>query len=165
MRKGTFIVMKCPSCGYIDTKVVDSRPAENNTTIRRRRVCLECGTKFSTYEHIETMPVMVIKKDKTREVFDRAKLLGGVLKACHKRPVTSAQVENIVRDIENTIKNSPKNEIPSVVIGTMVMERLKDIDEIAYVRFASVYREFKDVDTFLKELNDIKNHQKVKDEE
>ncbi len=150
--------MKCPSCGHPDTKVVDSRPAENNSTIRRRRSCLACGTKFSTYEHIETMPVMVIKKDKTREVFDRAKLLGGVLKACHKRPVTSAQVESIVRDIENTIKNSPKNEIPSVTIGTMVMEKLKDIDEIAYVRFASVYREFKDVDTFLKELNDIKNN-------
>lgn len=150
--------MKCPSCGHPDSKVVDSRPAENNTTIRRRRSCLACGTKFSTYEHIETMPVMVIKKDKTREVFDRAKLLGGVLKACHKRPVTSAQVESIVRDIENTIKNSPKNEIPSVTIGTMVMEKLKDIDEIAYVRFASVYREFKDVDTFLKELNDIKNN-------
>ncbi len=150
--------MKCPSCGHPDTKVVDSRPAENNSTIRRRRSCLACGTKFSTYEHIETMPVMVIKKDKTREVFDRAKLLGGVLKACHKRPVTSAQVESIVRDIENTIKNSPKSEIPSVTIGTMVMEKLKDIDEIAYVRFASVYREFKDVDTFLKELNDIKNN-------
>ena len=150
--------MKCPSCGHPDTKVVDSRPAENNSTIRRRRSCLACGTKFSTYEHIETMPVMVIKKDKTREVFDRAKLLGGVLKACHKRPVTSAQVESIVRDIENNIKNSPKNEIPSVTIGTMVMEKLKDIDEIAYVRFASVYREFKDVDTFLKELNDIKNN-------
>ena len=150
--------MKCPSCGHPDSKVVDSRPAENNTTIRRRRSCLACGTKFSTYEHIETMPVMVIKKDKIREVFDRAKLLGGVLKACHKRPVTSAQVESIVRDIENTIKNSPKNEIPSVTIGTMVMEKLKDIDEIAYVRFASVYREFKDVDTFLKELNDIKNN-------
>ena len=150
--------MKCPSCGHPDTKVVDSRPAENNSTIRRRRSCLACGTKFSTYEHIETMLVLVIKKDKTREVFDRAMLLGGVLKACHKRPVTSAQVESIVRDIENTIKNSPKNEIPSVTIGTMVMEKLKDIDEIAYVRFASVYREFKDVDTFLKELNDIKNN-------
>ena len=103
------------------------------------------------------MPVMVIKKDKTREVFDRAKLLGGILKACHKRPVTSAQMENIVRDVENAIKSSSKNEIPSVTIGTMVMERLKDVDEIAYVRFASVYREFKDVDTFLQELHDIKN--------
>lgn len=149
--------MKCPACGYKETKVVDSRPAENNTTIRRRRVCLDCGTKFSTYEHIEMMPVMVIKKDKTREVFDRAKLLGGILKACHKRPVTSAQMENIVRDVENAIKSSSKNEIPSVTIGTMVMERLKDVDEIAYVRFASVYREFKDVDTFLQELHDIKN--------
>ncbi len=149
--------MKCPACGYKDTKVVDSRPAENYTTIRRRRVCLECGTKFSTYEHIEMMPVMVIKKDKTREVFDRAKLLGGIIKACHKRPVTSAQMENIVRDVENAIKGSSKNEIPSVAIGTMVMERLKDVDEIAYVRFASVYREFKDVDTFLQELHDIKN--------
>ena len=104
------------------------------------------------------MPVMVIKKDKSREVFDRAKLLGGILKACHKRPVTSAQMESIVRDVENAIKSSSKSEIPSVAIGTMVMERLKDVDEIAYVRFASVYREFKDVDTFLKELTDIKNN-------
>ena len=150
--------MKCPACGYKETKVVDSRPIENNTGIRRRRVCLECGTKFSTYEHIEMMPVMVIKKDKSREVFDRAKLLGGILKACHKRPVTSAQMESIVRDVENAIKSSSKSEIPSVAIGTMVMERLKDVDEIAYVRFASVYREFKDVDTFLKELTDIKNN-------
>ena len=150
--------MKCPACGYKETKVVDSRPIENNTGIRRRRVCLECGTKFSTYEHIEMMPIMVIKKDKTREVFDRSKLLGGILKACHKRPVTSAQVESVVREVENAIKSSSKSESPSVAIGTMVMDKLKDIDEIAYVRFASVYREFKDVDTFLKELTDIKNN-------
>ena len=104
------------------------------------------------------MPIMVIKKDKTREVFDRSKLLGGILKACHKRPVTSAQVESVVREVENAIKSSSKSEIPSVAIGTMVMDKLKDIDEIAYVRFASVYREFKDVDTFLKELTDIKNN-------
>ena len=155
--------MKCPACGFKETKVVDSRPIEDNSSIRRRRVCISCGTKFSTYEHVETMPVMVIKKDKTREVFDRAKLLGGILKACHKRPVTSAQLEGVVRDIENTIKSSSKSEIQSVAIGTMVMKKLKDIDEIAYVRFASVYREFKDVDTFLAELNEIKNGKNIEE--
>lgn len=155
--------MKCPACGFKETKVVDSRPIEDNTSIRRRRVCVNCGTKFSTYEYVETMPIMVIKKDKTREVFDRAKLLGGILKACHKRPVTSAQLESVVRDIENSIKSSSKNEIQSVTIGTMVMKKLKDIDEIAYVRFASVYREFKDVDTFLSELNDIKNGKNIEE--
>ncbi len=155
--------MKCPACGFKETKVVDSRPIEDNSSIRRRRVCISCGTKFSTYEHVETMPVMVIKKDKTREVFDRVKLLGGILKACHKRPVTSAQLEGVVRDIENTIKSSSKSEIQSVAIGTMVMKKLKDIDEIAYVRFASVYREFKDVDTFLAELNEIKNGKNIEE--
>ncbi len=149
--------MKCPSCGYEDTKVVDSRHTEDNTSIKRRRICIKCGNRFSTFEYVEMMPIMVIKKDKTREIFDRSKLMGGILKACHKRPVTSAQVENIVKDIENTVKNSSKNEISSVALGTMVIERLKSIDGIAYVRFASVYREFKDVDTFLAELNEIKN--------
>lgn len=149
--------MKCPSCGFGDTKVVDSRHTEDNSSIKRRRVCAQCGNRFSTFEYVETMPVMVIKKDKTREVFDRSKLMGGILKACHKRPVTSAQVENIVKDIENTVKSSSKSEISTVALGTMVMERLKSVDGIAYVRFASVYREFKDVDTFLAELNEIKN--------
>lgn len=152
--------MKCPSCGYKDTKVVDSRPVDNDESIRRRRVCPRCGNKFSTYERIESMPVMVVKKDKSRQIFSRDKLIGGILKACHKRPVTSAQIEGIVHDIESAVKASGKSEIASSDIGKMVMERLKNIDDIAYVRFASVYREFKDVETFMAELEDISKQKK-----
>ena len=152
--------MKCPNCGNKDTRVVDSRPSDNYESIRRRRVCAACGNKFSTYEYIETMPIMVVKKDKSRQVFSREKLIGGILKACHKRPVTSSQIEGIVRDVETAVKTSGKKEIPSVEIGRMVMERLKDIDDIAYVRFASVYREFRDVETFLAELQEIKDSKK-----
>lgn len=149
--------MKCPYCKAQDTKVVDSRPTEDGESIRRRRICRECGAKFSTFESVELMPIMVIKKDKSRQVFDRSKLLGGLLAACHKRPVSSAQLEFIVKDIENALNQMTKTEIPSVLIGKMVMERLKGIDEVAYVRFASVYREFKDVDTFLAELKEMKS--------
>lgn len=152
--------MKCPSCGYKDTKVVDSRPVDNDESIRRRRVCPRCGNKFSTYERIESMPVMVVKKDKSRQIFSRDKLIGGIIKACHKRPVTSAQIEGIVHDIESAVKASGKSEIASSDIGKMVMERLKNIDDIAYVRFASVYREFKDVETFMAELEDISKQKK-----
>ncbi len=149
--------MKCPNCGATDTKVVDSRPFEEGSVIRRRRVCPECGNKFFTYETAESTPLMVIKKDKTRQVFSREKLMNGILRSCHKRPVTSAQIEGIVRDVENTIKAMGKKEIPSYEIGRLVMEKLKDTDDIAYVRFASVYREFRDVETFLAELQEIKD--------
>ncbi len=156
--------MKCPYCKAEDTKVVDSRPTEDGESIRRRRVCRVCSAKFSTFEYIEQMPIMVIKKDKSRQIFDRNKLLGGLLNACHKRPVTSSQLEFIVKDIENAINQMTKTEIPSQVIGKMVMDRLKDIDEVAYVRFASVYREFKDVDTFLAELEDMKSNKNAGNE-
>ena len=149
--------MKCPNCGVPDTKVVDSRPFEDGVVIRRRRVCSACGNKFFTYETAESTPLMVVKKDKTRQVFSREKLMNGILKSCHKRPVSSAQIENLVRDVENTIKATGKKEIPSYEIGKLVMARLKEIDDIAYVRFASVYREFRDVETFLAELQEIKD--------
>jgi len=149
--------MKCPNCGVPDTKVVDSRPFEDGVVIRRRRVCPACGNKFFTYETAESTPLMVVKKDKTRQVFSREKLMNGVLRSCHKRPVSSAQIENLVREVENTIKATGKKEIPSGEIGRLVMERLKEVDDIAYVRFASVYREFRDVETFLAELQEIKD--------
>ena len=149
--------MKCPNCGTADTKVVDSRPFEDGVVIRRRRVCPACGNKFFTYETAESTPLMVVKKDKTRQVFSREKLMNGILKSCHKRPVSSAQIENLVREVENTIKATGKKEIPSYEIGKLVMAKLKEIDDIAYVRFASVYREFRDVETFLAELQEIKD--------
>lgn len=154
--------MKCPNCSAADTKVVDSRPFEDGTCIRRRRVCTECGNKFYTYETAESTPLMVVKKDKSRQVFSREKLMNGVLKSCHKRPVTSAQIENLVREVENAVKATGKKEVPSEQIGKLVMERLKDIDDIAYVRFASVYREFRDVETFLAELQEIKDGKAAK---
>ena len=154
--------MKCPNCGAADTKVVDSRPFEDGNVIRRRRVCSECGNKFFTYETAESTPLMVIKKDKSRQVFSREKLMNGILKSCHKRPVSSTQIENLVRDVENTVKATGKKEIPSGEIGRLVMERLKAIDDIAYVRFASVYREFRDVETFLAELQEIKDEKSNK---
>ena len=149
--------MKCPNCGTADTKVVDSRPFEDGVVIRRRRVCPACGNKFFTYETAESTPLMVVKKDKTRQVFSREKLMNGILKSCHKRPVSSAQIENLVREVGNTIKATGKKEIPSYEIGKLVMAKLKEIDDIAYVRFASVYREFRDVETFLAELQEIKD--------
>ncbi len=154
--------MKCPNCGTSETKVVDSRPFEDGTCIRRRRVCTECGNKFYTYETAESTPLMVVKKDKSRQVFSREKLMNGILKSCHKRPVTSGQIENLVREVENAIKATGKKEIPSEQIGKLVMERLKDIDDIAYVRFASVYREFRDVETFLAELQEIRDGKTTK---
>ena len=154
--------MRCPNCGVEDTKVVDSRPFEDGRCIRRRRVCPNCGNKFFTYETAESTPLMVVKKDKSRQVFSREKLMTGVLKSCHKRPVSSAQIETLVRDVENTIKATGKKEVPSGEIGRLVMERLKDIDDIAYVRFASVYREFRDVETFLAELQEIKDEKTAK---
>lgn len=147
--------MKCPFCGYTESKVVDSRPTDECAKIRRRRECLKCTKRFTTYEIIETLPLVVIKKDKSREEFDRAKLTRGIIRACEKRPVSLADIERIVDDIEVTLQNSLDREIPSDVIGCYVMDKLKDLDEIAYVRFASVYRQFTDINTFMEELNKI----------
>lgn len=147
--------MKCPYCGFIEDKVIDSRPAEENTAIRRRRECLQCSKRFTTYEKVESVPLVVIKKDKTRQTFDRDKLLNGLLRACEKRPVSLDVLEKLVNEIEGQILNSLKREITTREIGEMVMTKLKDIDEVAYVRFASVYRQFKDINTFMDELNKL----------
>ena len=144
--------MKCPYCNNPDTRVVDSRPVDDNTSIRRRRVCDVCGKRFTSYERVESIPLMVIKKDKNREIFDRSKIEAGVLRACHKRPISARQIQTMVDQIETEIYNSGEREIPSTKIGEMVRTSLKDMDAVAYVRFASVYREFKDVETFMDEL-------------
>ena len=153
--------MKCPFCSHENTRVIDSRPAEDNNSIRRRRVCDECGKRFTTYEKIETIPLIIIKKDNNREAYDRAKIEAGVLRACHKRPVSAQQITTLVDEVENEIFNREEREIPSGTIGELVMNKLKDLDAVAYVRFASVYREFKDVNTFMDELMSVlndKNH-------
>ena len=149
--------MKCPFCSHENTRVVDSRPAEDNNSIRRRRVCDECGKRFTTYEKIETIPLIIIKKDNNREAYDRAKIEAGVLRACHKRPVSAQQITTLVDEVENEIFNREEREIPSGTIGELVMNKLKDLDAVAYVRFASVYREFKDVNTFMDELKSVLN--------
>ena len=149
--------MKCPFCSHENTRVIDSRPAEDNTSIRRRRVCDECGKRFTTYEKIETIPLIIIKKDNNREAYDRAKIEAGVLRACHKRPVSAQQITTLVDEVENEIFNREEREIPSGTIGELVMNKLKDLDAVAYVRFASVYREFKDVNTFMDELKSVLN--------
>lgn len=148
--------MKCPYCNAEDTKVIDSRPAEESNSIRRRRQCESCGRRFTTYEKIETIPVMVIKKDNNREPYDRSKIESGILRACHKRPVSIHQINELVDEIENIIFNREEKEIKSSEIGKIVMDKLKDLEEVAYVRFASVYREFKDVSTFLEELEKLR---------
>lgn len=153
--------MKCPFCSHENTRVIDSRPAEDNNSIRRRRVCDECGKRFTTYEKIETIPLIIIKKDNNREAYDRAKIEAGVLRACHKRPVSAQQITTLVDEVENEIFNREEREIPSGTIGELVMNKLKDLDAVAYVRFASVYRKFKDVNTFMDELKSVlndKNH-------
>ena len=147
--------MKCPYCGYIEDKVIDSRPTEENAAIRRRRECTKCLRRFTTYEKVESIPLMVVKKDKTRQIFDREKLLNGLLRACEKRPVSIDVLEKMVDEIEIQILNSLKREITTQEIGEMVMVRLKDLDEVAYVRFASVYRQFKDINTFMEELRKL----------
>lgn len=147
--------MKCPFCGHENTRVIDSRPAEENNSIRRRRVCDECNKRFTTYEKIETIPLIIIKKDDNREAYDRAKIEAGVLRACHKRPVSAEQLNQLVEDIEVEIFNMEAKEIPSQIIGELVMNKLKDLDAVAYVRFASVYREFKDINTFMDELKKV----------
>ena len=149
--------MKCPFCSHENTRVIDSRPAEDNNSIRRRRVCDECGKRFTTYEKIETIPLIIIKQDNNREAYDRAKIEAGVLRACHKRPVSAQQITTLVDEVENEIFNREEREIPSGTIGELVMNKLKDLDAVAYVRFASVYREFKDVNTFMDELKSVLN--------
>lgn len=144
--------MKCPFCSNENTKVIDSRPAEDNSSIRRRRACEECGKRFTTYEKVETIPLVVIKKDNNREPYDRSKIEAGVLRACHKRPISVHQIDALVDEVENAIFNREEKEIESKVIGELVMDKLKDLEAVAYVRFASVYREFKDVNTFMDEL-------------
>lgn len=145
--------MKCPYCSYDESKVIDSRPTDEGERIRRRRECLGCGKRFTTYEIIETVPVVVIKRDKSREPFDRNKLLNGLLRACEKRPVSMDTLEKVVDDIETTLQNSLDREVPSSLIGTLALEKLRDIDEVAYVRFASVYRQFQDIHSFMEELS------------
>ena len=147
--------MKCPFCGYTDSKVIDSRPAEDGTTIRRRRECLDCAKRFTTYEIIERMPLVVIKRDGSRESFDKVKIINGVIRACEKRPVTMTQIENLANDIELELRGRLESEVKSELVGEMVMERLKDLDEVAYVRFASVYRSLKDINTFMEELTKL----------
>ena len=144
--------MKCPFCGHENTRVIDSRPAEDNNSIRRRRICDECDKLFTTYEKVETIPLIVIKKDNNRETFDRSKIEAGVLRACHKRPISASQIKQLVDEVETEIFSMEEKEIPSRVIGEIVMNKLKNLEAVAYVRFASVYREFKDVNTFVDEL-------------
>ena len=147
--------MKCPYCGYEESKVIDSRPADDGERIRRRRECLGCGKRFTTHEVIETVPIIVVKRDRCREVFDRNKLLSGILRACEKRKVSIEKKEKMVDDIEMKLQNSLDREVTSQFIGELAMEELKKVDEVSYVRFASVYRQFKDINTFLEELNKL----------
>ncbi len=155
--------MKCPFCNNDDTKVIDSRSQDDNSTIRRRRMCEKCGKRFTTYERIDTIPMTVIKNNGTRETFDKNKLISGIMKSCNKRPITAKQISDIADDIENAVLSSMDKEIESREIGRMVMEKLKDIDEVAYVRFASVYRQFKDINTFMEELAKMLNEKNTND--
>lgn len=147
--------MKCPFCGFEESKVIDSRPTDEGQRIRRRRECLSCGKRFTTYEIIESLPIIVIKKDKSRETFNRDKLVTGLLRACEKRPVSIDMLDNMIDEIETVLQNSLDREVSSEKIGELVMEKLKAIDEVAYVRFASVYRQFKDINTFMQELSKL----------
>lgn len=147
--------MKCPFCNHENTRVIDSRPADENNSIRRRRICDECSKRFTTYEKIETIPLIVIKKDNNRETYDRSKIEAGILRACHKRPVSADLINELVDSVETEVFNREEKEVQSRVIGEMVMNKLKDLDAVAYVRFASVYREFKDINTFMDELKKV----------
>lgn len=147
--------MKCPFCGFVESKVVDSRPTDEGERIRRRRECISCGKRFTTYEIIESVPVIVVKKDKSREAFDRSKVFNGMLRACEKRRVSTSQLETAVDEIESELQNSLDREVTSVHIGELAMEKLKELDEVAYVRFASVYRQFKDINAFMNELSKL----------
>lgn len=153
--------MRCPFCGYSESKVIDSRPAEEGATIRRRRECLACQKRFTTYEIMERLPLVVIKRDGSRQTFDKIKVLNGMLRACEKRPVSLQSLEKIGDEVEQELQNSLEREVTTTEIGEMVMERLKDVDEVAYVRFASVYRQFKDVKTFFDELTKLIDGKKV----
>lgn len=153
--------MRCPFCGYAESKVIDSRPAEEGATIRRRRECLACQKRFTTYEIMERLPLVVVKRDGSRQTFDKIKVLNGMLRACEKRPVPLQKLENIADEIEQELQNSLEREVTTTEIGEMVMDRLKDVDEVAYVRFASVYRQFKDVKTFFDELTKLIDDKKV----
>ena len=152
--------MKCPYCGYKESKVVDSRPAEEGSSIRRRRECLSCGKRLTTYETVESMPMVVVKRDGSRQTFDRRKLVNGMLRAGEKRPVSVAQLEKIGEEIEQELQNSLEREISTEHVGELVMDKLKSVDEVAYVRFASVYRQFKDINTFMRELNKLLDEDK-----
>ena len=147
--------MRCPFCGFEESKVIDSRPTDEGEKIRRRRECLQCQKRFTTYEIVETLPIVVVKKDKSRQVFDRTKLIGGMLRACEKRPVPLEVIEEAVDDIEAALQNSIDREVTSIKIGELAMDKLKNIDEVAYVRFASVYRQFRDINSFMDELAKI----------
>lgn len=147
--------MKCPFCGHLDSKVLDSRPADDGNAIRRRRECIDCGRRFTTYEKVDEIPLIVVKKDGRREVFDRNKVLGGIIKACEKRPISMSQMEAIADNIEKELRNKMDSEVDTEQIGEKVMEKLGNLDQVAYVRFASVYRQFKDVNSFLEELDKL----------
>lgn len=147
--------MRCPYCGFSESKVIDSRPTDESNSIRRRRECLSCGKRFTTYETVESVPLVVVKKDGSRQSFDRSKILGGLIKACEKRPVPLETLEKAVTDIEQKLLGSMEREVPSERVGELVMEQLKTIDQVAYVRFASVYRQFQDIDSFMAELNKL----------
>lgn len=151
--------MKCPFCNAEDTRVIDSRPADENTAIRRRRQCEVCGKRFTTYEKLETMPMMVIKKDLSRVPYDRSKIEAGIIRSCHKRPISTTQINKMVDEIENEIFSIGEKEVPTSRIGELVMDKLKSVDQVAYVRFASVYREFKDVNTFVEEIGKLLTNQ------
>lgn len=153
--------MKCPYCGFEESKVVDSRSTEDHKAIRRRRECLKCNKRYTTYEKIEDIPILVIKKDSNREYFDKSKIINGLLKACQKRPISRVQIDAVADEVEKKISNDMVTEIKSEVIGEMIMERLKEIDEISYVRFASVYRQFKDVNTFIEEIKNLISDKKM----
>ena len=154
--------MKCPFCNYEESKVIDSRPTDEGEKIRRRRECISCAKRFTTYEIIESVPIIVVKKDKSRQAFDRVKLFNGMLRACEKRPVSIEQIDRTVSEIEAELQNSLDREVTSVHIGELVMDKLKNLDEVAYVRFASVYRQFKDINTFMSELESLLKEQKIK---
>jgi len=152
--------MKCPFCGYLEDKVIDSRPTDEGSAIRRRRECIKCSKRFTTYEKVESLPLMVIKKDKSRQPFDREKLMNGLLRACEKRPISINDLEKMVESIETQLHNSLIREVTTEDIGEMVMAKLKTMDEVAYVRFASVYRQFKDINTFMDELKNLLRDEK-----
>jgi transcriptional repressor NrdR len=147
--------MKCPYCGYVESKVIDSRSTEDDISIRRRRECLSCNKRYTTYEKIEDIPMLVIKKDMTRETFDKSKIINGLIKACQKRPISRDQIESIAIEIEKQLSNQMLTEVKSGYIGEMIMESLRKIDEVSYVRFASVYRQFKDINTFMEEIKSL----------